>query len=136
MVGRETISFSRRDWPCTHTDPEDRAAFQVGTWTKFLDHPNVQSYIHGKLVKDGPSCYKLIYEEPKPVVIKKARDLTDDELRIQYRKYWSKNQTEFCKGHKINQGNFSSWLSGKRDSPASTDAVRCWLINSQIKCEL
>ena len=53
-----------------------------------------------------------------------------DELRNEWRTRWHpKTQALFCTTYNINQGNFSSWLSGKlASSPASVDAIKAYLL--------
>eukprot|EP00727_Mastigamoeba_balamuthi_P010242 m51a1_g5840 hypothetical protein (388) ;mRNA; f:308734-309977 len=51
---------------------------------------------------------------------------TEDELRRTFREEWHGTQAAFCEEFAINRGNFSSWLGGKRSSPASVMAVSRW----------
>lgn len=47
----------------------------------------------------------------------------DADLISLYRHHWSSSQSQFCNRYHIAKSNFSSWLNGKRRSPASRRAV-------------
>eukprot|EP00727_Mastigamoeba_balamuthi_P010243 m51a1_g5841 hypothetical protein (407) ;mRNA; r:310420-311712 len=64
-----------------------------------------------------------------PQTVETAEDRpvpTEDELRRTFKEEWRGTQAAFCEEFAINKGNFSSWLGGKRSSPASAMAVSRW----------
>lgn len=66
---------------------------------------------------------------PIQQILIKERLLNDVELRTIFRSLYKGSSKDICKIYGCNRGNFSAWLSGKRQkSPASTSAVRRFLL--------
>src|SRR5579885_1688051 len=60
--------------------------------------------------------------------------LTTSDLINIWRSLWPSTRRNFCKKYNLNEGNFSRWLSGKKNSFGSVKAVLLWIMS--IGCDL
>jgi hypothetical protein len=54
------------------------------------------------------------------------------QLAMAYQILWPNTQAQFCREYKINTGNFSRFLSGKKESQASAEAIRQFLSDTTL----
>ena len=59
-------------------------------------------------------------------------ELSEEELRVVYKKHWKSTEMEFCTTYDIEKKNLHAWLKVHRKSPSSMQAVRLFLLSSEL----
>jgi hypothetical protein len=62
-------------------------------------------------------------ETPRFFQKEELRKMTNEELARVWKERWKGSQNKFAREYSLNQGNFSRWLQGKKDSMKSVKAV-------------
>jgi hypothetical protein len=63
-----------------------------------------------------------------PLKKEDLQKMTDKELGRLWKERWKGSQNQFAREYHLNQGNFSRWLQGKKDSMKSVRAVFLFLM--------
>jgi hypothetical protein len=118
--------------------PEIRKKLFVDGWKELVEKEDILKELQLGLEKNILYSQPLVIPEPhasssnvssssslstSPPDSKTAIWGTDEDLREFYRMNWKKTQCDFCLKYSINQGCFSCWLRGKRNSPTARNAV-------------
>lgn len=126
--GEVRLGVLGQQWPWT---PKLSTEYKCDKWLQLVQQQHVLDYLDADLITlPGPSYTlrwrKFAAEQPPPKL--EPLKMVPSQLRAAYKTQWSGTQKSFCMRYGCNQGNFSSFLNGRRrDDPASCDAIRKWL---------
>lgn len=98
-------------------------------WAYLLELPEVQNMLNADYIPAGTGTPAAMLKVRQTVAVKNGVDnMSDDELRYEWKLLWKQDLNSFCDKYQCNRGHFSSWLHKRRlNSPGSSAAVRQWI---------